>query len=253
MTSTPQPPFPPVLRPAPDRRRRAVLLALPLWLAAGSARTQGALALPASAQLQFSVTGEIRQMHYSASATLDWDNQGTHYEARQQIRILGFTARAQTSRGQITATGLRPERFDDKTRKLRSAQLDWQQHQVLFSPSGATASLPDGAQDRLSVFFQLGALLAAQPQMAAGSRITLETVGTNSIQPWTFTVIGRETLQLPAGSVPALKLQRQPRREGDPQATLWLGEQLHHLPVRILMHEDNGDRVDLRLNALPDI
>lgn len=208
--------------------------------------------VPASVRLDFEVTGQAKRFNYSASAELSWRQDGARYEARQQVKAFLLGARSQTSTGRITARGLQPERFGDKARSERAAHFDFEQHQATFSANAPPAPIGDGAQDRLSVFIQLGSLLAAAPQRyPPGTRIALTTVGTKSADRWTFTVEGPETLQLPAGPTPALKLQRvpPPGKEYDQKAELWLGTELGYLPVRIRITQANGDFADLALSG----
>lgn len=208
--------------------------------------------LPPSTRLTFDATGEVKRFHYSAGAELVWRQEGERYEARQQIKAFLLGSRSQTSVGQITPQGLRPERFGDKARSERAAHFDFDRHEVIFSANTPRATIGEGAQDRLSVFIQLGAMLAAAPERyPAGTQITLTTVGPRRADRWTFTVDGPETLELPAGSTPALKLQRVPRADQhyEQKAELWLGTQLGYLPVRIRLSQANGDFVDLQLSG----
>ena len=207
--------------------------------------------LPPSARLAFDVTGEVKKFHYNASAELLWRQDGTQYEARQQIKAFLLGARSQSSVGQITPQGLRPTRFGDKSRSERAAHFDFERGEVIFSANAPRAAIGSGAQDRLSVFIQLGALLAAAPERyPPGTRITLTTVGARSAERWTFTVEGPQTLELPAGSTPTLKLQRLPRPDQryDQKAELWLGTDMGYLPVRIRLTQANGDFADLSLS-----
>ena len=103
----------------------------------------------------------------------------------------------------------------------------------------------------VSAIVIVGAMLAAAPERyPAGTQITLTTVGVKNADRWTFTVQGQEQLELPIGSVPALKLQRVPRadKDYDQTAELWLGTQLGYLPVRIRITQANGDFADLLLD-----
>lgn len=205
--------------------------------------------LPAPARLEFEVSGQVKKFNYSAKAELLWRHDGTHYEARQEAKAFLIGSRSQTSTGQITATGLQPQRFGDKSRSEQAAHFDFAQGKATFSANTPQAAIGAGAQDRLSVFIQLGAMLAAAPdRYPAGTQITLTTVSARNADRWTFTVEGRETLDLPAGPTPALKLQRLPRKEHDQKAELWLGTELGYLPVRIRLTQAGGDFADLRLS-----
>lgn len=205
--------------------------------------------LPPPARLEFEVTGQVKKFHYNAKAELLWRHDGARYEARQEVKAFLIGSRSQTSRGQITAAGLQPERFGDKSRSEQAALFDFAQGKATFSANTPQAAIGAGAQDRLSVFIQLGALLAAAPERyPAGTQITLTTVSARNADRWTFTVEGSETLDLPAGPTPALKLQRLPRKENDQKAELWLGTGLGYLPVRIRLTQGGGDFADLRLS-----
>lgn len=207
--------------------------------------------LPPSMRLEFDVAGQAKQFHYSASAELLWRHDGARYEARQQVSAFLLGSRSQSSVGQVTTQGLQPERFGDKSRSEQAAHFDFGKGEVIFSANTPRAAIGEGAQDRLSVFIQLGAMLAAAPERyPPGTRIALTTVGARSADRWAFTVEGPETLELPAGSTPALKLQRLPQegRNYDQKAELWLGTALGYLPVRIRITQSNGDFADLLLN-----
>jgi len=205
--------------------------------------------LPPPGTLEFKVAGKVKGFQYSASARLQWRQEGERYEARQKISAFLLGSRQQRSEGRITNTGLVPERFIDEARHERMAQFDYAAREVRFSGNAQPAALAQGAQDRLSVFIQLGALLAAAPERyPVGTRIAMTTVSARNVQEWVFTIEGPQMLDLPVGQTPALKLQRLPREAGDQKAELWLGTALDYLPVRIRLSEDNGDFADLQLD-----
>jgi hypothetical protein len=102
-----------------------------------------------------------------------------------------------------------------------------------------------GAQDRLSVLLQLGAMVAGAPaKFPPGTSVTVQTAGTREAEPWVFTVEGQEELRLPGGTVGALKLTRAPRREYDVKVELWLAPGMDYVPVRLRLTQPNGDSVD---------
>lgn len=205
--------------------------------------------IPAPLRLAFDVSGQAKRFNYSARAELVWKHDGSRYEARQEISAFLLGTRAQTSVGQVTERGLLPTRFGDKVRSEQAAHFDFAQGRVTFSANTPSAAIAPGAQDRLSVFIQLSAMLAADPgRYPVGTEITLTTVGPRAADRWTFRVEGPETLELPVGATHALKLARLPRHEFDQQAELWLAPSLQYLPVRIRLSQANGDFADLRLH-----
>jgi hypothetical protein len=207
---------------------------------------------PASAQLKYDVEGKAKGLQYSASGVLDWTRSDSAYSARMEIRVFLLGSRVQTSQGAVVATGLQPERFGDKSRNERAAHFDRALGRIRFSNNAPDAELLPGAQDRLSVFFQLAGLLNARPEAyAAGQSVAIPVAGTGGSEVWRFEMQGLESLTLPAGELLARHLVRQPRQAYDTRVDIWLAPSLGHLPVRIRITHDNGDVVDQRLSALP--
>ena len=206
--------------------------------------------LPAPTRLAFDVTGQAKKFNYSARAELLWQHDGSRYEARQEVSLFLMGSRSQKSVGQITSQGLAPEKFSDRARSEQAAHFDQAKGRVTFSANTPAAAVGPGAQDRLSLFIQLGALLAGDPaRFVPGTQITLTAVSARSADRWTFTVEGPEALELPAGTTQTLKLQRLPRRDYDQKAELWVAPSLGYLPVRIKITQANGDFADLRLRS----
>ena len=237
---------------APDNDMGAGVDIRPPGGAAGHAASTAAPAvrLPAPVRLAFDVSGQAKKFNYNASAELLWQHDGSRYEARQEISAFLVGSRSQSSVGQITAQGLQPERFADRSRSERAAHFDHAQGRVTFSANTPQAAVGPGAQDRLSVFIQLGAMLAADPgRFVPGTQVTLTTVSARSADRWAFAIEGQETLDLPAGPTLAWKLQRLPRGDYDQKAELWLAPDLGYMPVRIRLTQANGDFADLRLRS----
>ncbi len=224
-------------------------------LAPGAAQDGGTaqrvpVRLPAPARLEFDVQGQAKHLKYNASAELVWQHDGQQYQARQEIRVLFLGSRAQTSVGEITPLGLQPRRFGDRSRSEKAAHFDFAQGQVTFSANNPSARIAPGAQDRLSVFLQLSAMLAAAPQAyPVGTRIQVPTVSSHAADLWTFTIEREETLDLPLSRVRAVALQRLPVRDYDQKAQVWLAPELDYLPVRIRITQANGDFAELNLRS----
>jgi outer membrane biosynthesis protein TonB len=207
---------------------------------------------PASAQLSYSVEGQSKGLNYSASGSLDWRNDGQVYSARMEISVFLLGSRVQTSQGAVVASGLEPERFADKSRSERAAHFDRKDKRIRFSNNAPDAELLPGAQDRLSVFMQLAGLLNARPEAyPAGKFMALPVAGVSGSEVWRFQVQGLASLDLPAGSLIARQLVREPLEARDTRVEIWLAPSLGHLPVRIRLTQDSGDVVDQRLRSLP--
>ncbi|QDL39269.1 DUF3108 domain-containing protein [Rhodoferax sediminis] len=213
-----------------------------------------AFKVPASARLHYDVRAEARGLALDAQGELLWRHDDGAYEARLDLTLPLLGTRSQTSVGRITPEGLAPTRFSDKVRSELAAHFERApggvSGKIIFSANTPEAPLLAGAQDRLSVFLQLGAMLAGAPdQYPSGTTISLQIVGPRDADTWLFTVGDTEQLRLPIGELGAVKLTRNPRHEFDSKVEMWLAPSMGYLPVRIRLTQANGDRFDQRLRA----
>ena len=209
-----------------------------------------AVKVPDAVRLKYDVIIHTKGLTNHADGDLQWQHDGTSYSARLEIRHLLLGARTQTSQGQITPQGLAPTRFSDKVRSEVAAHFERDKGRIIFSANTPDAPLLPGAQDRLSVFLQLAALLAGAPdQFPTGREITLAVVGPRAADSWHITVDEQEALALPGGQIIGLKLVRNPQQDYDQKLELWLAPSMGYLPVRIRLTEANGDVADQRWQA----
>ncbi|MBC7437230.1 MAG: DUF3108 domain-containing protein [Bdellovibrionales bacterium] len=209
-----------------------------------------AFSLPGSVRLKYNVTSEVRKQSWTAFGELLWRHDGAQYDARLGYEVPFLGSRTRTSTGRITSEGLAPTRFSDKSKAEVAAHFERERGKIVFSANTAEATLQAGAQDQLSVFLQLGAMIAGEPQKyPAGTAITMQTAGPREAEDWTFKVENEEKLQLVNGEIPALKLTRNPRRDFDLRVELWLAPSLGYLPARIRLTQANGDYVDQQLRS----
>jgi len=210
-----------------------------------------AMALPASARLDYRMTGSAKGLTYHAQGELLWENAGSSYSARMTVKALFIGSRTMGSTGQVGAEGLAPTRFSDKSRAEVAAHFEPDKGQISFSANTPTVPWVQGAQDRVSVFLQLGGMLAGNPAgFPSGSTISTLTVGPRAADNWTFVIEGPELLALPFGETATVKLSRQPRRDYDQKVEIWFAPALDYLPVRSRITQANGDFVDQQLSDL---
>ena len=210
------------------------------------ALTPRTFVMPGSTRLKYDVTGGKDGLTYHARAELLWLQDGKTYDARMDVSAFLIGGRVRASAGKLTAEGLAPARFSDKIRGELAAHFDRDKGRVTFS-NGPDVPLLPGAQDQLSLFIQLGAMLAGEPKKyPTGTTISTQTVGPRAAETWVVTVEGEEKLQLPGGELATVKLVRNPRREYDQKAELWLAPSVGYLPVRMRVTQPNGDFVDQR-------
>ncbi len=216
------------------------------------ASTLGPVVLPGAARLRYKVSGQSGgQPLAGATGELLWQHDGQSYGARLSVRLLSASLRERSSVGSLGAAGLAPIRFSDKARKASevAAHFERASGKIVFSTNTPEAVLQAGAQDQLSVFLQLGALLAGQAH-AEGSSISLQTAGPRSAELWLWTVEPDESLDLPIGPLATRKLSRLPRRDYEQKIELWLAPSLGYLPARIKITEANGNFIDQQVHAV---
>ena len=199
-------------------------------------------------RLVYELAGQSKGLHYGADAVLDWHQDGSSYQAMLEISAFLLGSRSQTSSGRIGVQGLLPERFVDRARRERVTEFDHLAGQVRTGAGDSATAMPDGTQDRLSVFIQLAVRLASLEQPPRmGDSWTLPVAASRAIEPWTFDWRGTEALELPGGRITSWHLVRQARQPGETRVDIWLAPGLGFLPARLRLQQANGDSMDQRL------
>ena len=202
-----------------------------------------AAVVPPPVRLRYAVRARSHGIELPGQAELEWRHDGRDYELRLSLHAPLLPTRTQRSTGQLTAQGLAPTRFSDHRRSEEATHFDRRAQQITFSNNRAPVPLQDGAQDRLSVLMQLGALLSASGG-AGRDTLSLQVAGTGDAEPWQFHIEGEETLELPGGRVRALRLVRLPRHEYDQKLELWLAPGQDYAPVRLRLTGPEGEWMD---------
>lgn len=202
---------------------------------------------PASVQLQYDFEGVIGSP-YKGSAELQWQRDAGNYSSQLSVRKFGINLQTWTSKGTIGTQGLEPVRFGSKRlgRDEISANFVRAANKVTFSAGTPDAVLAQGAQDQLSIFMQLAGSLAADPQRGApGATVQLQAIGDRYAEHWHFKANALETIKLPGGSFPAIKMTHEATAERRQRLELWYVPAMNYLPLRIRITEDNGDYLDM--------
>lgn len=197
----------------------------------------------------------VRRGLATGHATLSWrvegpSQPGTAYVLEFVARVGGIAAMTQSSRGEVDAHGLAPQRFTDRRLRSGTQAANFQRERGLIGFSGPSLEHPlwPGVQDRLSWMLQLPAIVEASPALATPGRdITLAVVGARGdAAVWVFRFEGVDTVATAAGEVLALRFVRLPRKPHDTQAEVWLDPAHHHLPVRVrLGNPPDGEVLEL--------
>ncbi|MGE5640607.1 MAG: DUF3108 domain-containing protein [Clostridia bacterium] len=170
------------------------------------------------------------------------------WEGRGFFRLLGGAKRL--SRGEVSPGGLRPLEYTDErsNRDPERASFDWKAKTVTYQYKGAPATipLPAHATDDLAALF--GFAFGAP----IGKQVLMDVVNGRGVSDRVFTNEGPEKVATPAGTFDAVKLVR--RKDNGDRAEIWLAADRGYLPVRVLVVDRKGTRLDqvlTRLTAAP--
>ncbi len=231
----PPPAETPVPAPVPAPVAADTLAAHP-WL------TQARFVWPQPVKFQYDVVGESKGLRFNASGELLWQHDSVNYQMKLDISHMLLGSRIQTSVGQLGPQGLQPKRFGEKNKQELAAHFEREKGQVVFSANSTPQTLQVAAQDRLSLFAQLAALLAGSPELRQpGQQLSFQIVSSKSAELWSFQVADSELLNLPAGKLTALKVSRLPLQNHDQTADMWLAPAHGYLPVKVRIAQSNGD------------
>ena len=217
----------------------------------------GLASLPASALLTYRLSGLEKGIQYQASGELRWQHNASAYAMGLSVRAFLVGSRHWRSQGQVTAQGLAPVRFSDSWRSERATHFDRVQNRIVFSSNAQTATLQPGAQDQISLYPQLAALMAQEGgRLQPGTRLQVQTATVRDALPWLLTLVQEETLQLDGKTLQATQWVSQPRNRFDAHVTFWLSATHDWLPVRIRITQVSGSYIDLMLTGrepLPEL
>jgi len=167
-----------------------------------------------------------------AEVTERLEHDGRTYRLSETWRGKGLYAlrgeATRSSRGAVASDGLRPREFEDKRTGRDTLRVD-------FDPAAKTPTLR--RQDRLSFIWTF----AFVPPGAAAA---VSVADGRKVSEYIYQPAGRERVKTAAGEFDALKLVK--RRDGpqDRATEIWLAADRHYVPVRILVTEKDGTRLD---------
>jgi hypothetical protein len=220
--------------PAP--LRHAGIAALALWTAV-------AQAVPPE---RITLTYELKRNSLVVDVSETLEHDGRTYvitsegKGRGILALFGLLKR--TSRGRITAQGLRPDEFRDERPGgwTVSAKFDWNARSVTQEKNGKseTLKMPATAQDPLSLAYSF----AFVPPK--GKEYDVTRADGRGLTPFRFTVVGNEKLATPAGEMQTLHIAKVLDGPEDKSTDIWFAAERDFLPVRVLVVEKDGTRSD---------
>ena len=220
--------------PFPSMFRRMALAAALVWATAEAAP-------PERIKLSYEVNAGT--MHADVVETLEHD--GRTYSIVSETRgrgILAAFGNKRTARGRILPMGLRPDEYRDERPFgwVASAKFDWDSRSVTQERKGKaeTLQMPSTAQDPLSLAYTF----AFVPP--AGKEYDIIRADGRGLTPFRFAVLGNEKLATPIGEIQTLHIAKVRDGPEDKATDIWFAVDRDFLPVRVLVVDKDGSRVD---------
>lgn len=154
------------------------------------------------------------------------------------LALLGEVRRS--SRGEVTAQGLRPLEYQDQRprRDTAYARFSWREQTLTlqFRDGPQAQPMPPHAQDRLSFLF------ATAFRVPGRGPLEYYVADGKGVAHYVLDVAGRERLSVPAGEFEGLRLVK--REDGGRSTQIWLDPARSYLPLRVLVVQKDGSRID---------
>lgn len=226
----------------------ARILSFVLLLAAA---TVHAAAVPRQVDVVYEAT---RNGQPFATVTESYRAENGHYRIESVTKGVGvyalFGERRLTSEGEVTAAGLKPSHFElhqgDNEKKALYADFDWAANTLTMKVKGKPTKVPlqPGTQDLSSFMYQF---MFKQPQ---GDGFTLPVTTGKRLNTYHYNVAERNVpLQTGAGSFSTIHLVNADKSAED-EKELWLGAEVHYLPVRLLLKDEHGAKIEQTLTSV---
>ena len=155
-------------------------------------------------------------------------------------------------RGEVTSTGLRPLEYRDQRgdNPATAARFDWDRKILTHEYDGKseTANMAPPLQDRLSFLYNYA--FQASPDLKPGKEIRLGVADGRGMTQMHYIVAGSEKLKTPAGELETVHLVKQREGKDDKGTEIWFASSRDFLPVRILIIEKDGARIDQVLTRI---
>lgn len=183
-----------------------------------------------------------------------WKLDGNRYtitsvaEATGLFSLFASGRHIQESRGEMTSTGLKPSLFrverGQAAEKTDVARFDWSAMKLSIDSGGEQRELklPEGAQDILSMMYQLAYL---PPQR---SSVQMQVTNGRKLDSYSYWVV-EEALDTQMGKLKTLHLGKQ-HDPGEKDTEVWLAADHHYLPVKISQVDGDGDGLVLLANEI---
>ena len=226
-----------------------ILVAACIYAGAGAAQPPHKLSLTYDLSYNGVVAAELTEVleHDGKSFSLSSEGRGKGIGA-----LLYRGAAKRWCRGEITSAGLRPLEYRDQRgdKPAAVARFDWARKTLTQEHGGKneTTDMVPALQDRLSFLYNYA--FQSPPDLQSGKQIKVTLTDGKGLTRFHYDVAGRERLKTPAGELETVRLVKQRENKDDKETEIWFASSRDYLPVRILVIEKNGVRIDQVLTRI---
>ena len=155
-------------------------------------------------------------------------------------------------RGEITSSGLRPLEYRDQRgdKPAATVRFDWVKKTLTQENEGRseTTDMVPQLQDRLSFLYTFA--FQQSPELKPGMEIRVTLTDGKGLTQFQYKVAGMEMLKTPAGELETVHMVKQREGKEDKGTEIWFASSRDFLPVRILVIEKDGTRLDQVLTRI---
>jgi hypothetical protein len=154
------------------------------------------------------------------------------------------------STGRVGAEGLQPlayneHRAKDSKRDLKS-EFDWTKGvmRTLLHGENTEVALPAETQDRISMMYQF------MNMKQFSQTLVVPMADRRKVEFFTYKLVDEDTIATPAGEFATRHYQRIVNNPRDTKAEVWLAKDRNNFPVRIVLDDPKGFRLEQTIEAL---
>ena len=163
-------------------------------------------------------------------------------------------AAKRSCRGEVTRDGLRPLEYRDQRgdKPAATARFDWVRKTLTREHEGRseTTAMSLPLQDRLSFLYNFA--FQQTSELKPGREIKITVTDGKGLARFQYSIAGTEVLKTAAGDLETVHLVKQRENQDDKGTELWFASARDYLPVRILVIEKDGVRIDQVLTRIAD-
>jgi hypothetical protein len=238
-----------------------IALLFPVLLLTGNA---GAAGVPPDFKASYELTrGSMKIGNSSIELSTGRNGSYTYRSRSWPVRWVAWFLKGklnETSRGRITAQGIRPDRYQYQrtggtTEREAELAFHWDEMTVEnnVADSRWKMTIPAGTLDKAAS--QLGMMMA----LANGKTdISFDVADGGKLKAYRYRVVGADMIETPAGTFRTVKVARV-RGNSQRETYIWCAPALHYLPVRIWQREKDDSEYQSDLEsfssalATPDV